>query len=96
MDKVNTDISKIPYHKRYKTDEDNYRWVMLEEAKISIESACKDIREQVIEKDKDIKRLNARLKVLQAAPSYFLLGSSPTVEYITLTKKVMKALKGDK
>jgi hypothetical protein len=44
---VNTDISGIPYDKRYKTDENNFRWILLEEAKTSIGSATRELRVEI-------------------------------------------------
>lgn len=50
-----TDISEIPYHKRYKTDDDGYRWVMLEESKNQIailQSEMDELKEQLENKCK--------------------------------------------
>jgi regulator of replication initiation timing len=55
---TNTDISAIPYHLRYKTDENKHRWILLEEAKTCIASATRDLKETL-----DSERSNERLKI---------------------------------
>ena len=44
---TNTDISAIPYHLRYKTDENKHRWILLEEAKTCIASATRELKEKL-------------------------------------------------
>jgi hypothetical protein len=55
---TNTDISAIPYHLRYKTDENKHRWILLEEAKTCIASATRELKEKL-----DSERSNERLKI---------------------------------
>ena len=40
-----TDISHVPYTERYKTDDNGYRWILLEEAKREIKERVERIKE---------------------------------------------------